>query len=601
MSFASLKSQRQSKASRSYVTSKDNAQEPHSTTIPKVIHSNDPETPTPSNECTVYHGTPENVEMRVSATSGRGLWAKKLIKAGSIIISLRPHSFALGSQYLDSHCSTCAAVPNSGLLRCTGCRTVWYCNATCQTNDWLLHRLECSALRNWAKSAPSKNLSVPSDAVRCLGRILWQKRQEGFDSSWSKEIDALQSHRHYLQPRVVENNTHLAHSLVRYLGLSSPRELSKFGILSAGDLTDLISRFVTNTFALTSPSLTPVGVSVSPLVALFNHSCDPGAVIVFPRSSRKPTEEPQMQVIALRDISPNEEILTSYVDTTLPRSLRQAALKETYDFTCQCEVCHHDNKIDSRESIWCPKSCEGMCPAPSDESEIYQCVKCRAVVTATESIMDSLRVGQEALEKATSIQDTGQSSMLNTKHIHVILVYVLTDLNKALQLTTNIIPILVSAGLTPSCHPLLALIGLHKSLLLFSFSADMSQDLLDEAIRTSAKHYMGLSALLRDGHPVRAVALAELGKLLAVDEPRPATSPLANVSFPPSGPPRLKAAYKTLVHARHELMIGFGRDNDGGELGRNIRETLVSLEKELGVWTQGIHNTVQDALNSSRK
>ncbi|KAG1735648.1 uncharacterized protein EDB91DRAFT_1238225 [Suillus paluster] len=457
--------------------------------------------------------------MRVSATSGRGLWAKKLIKAGSIIISLRPHSFALGSQYLDSHCSTCAAVPNSGLLRCTGCRTVWYCNATCQTNDWLLHRLECSALRNWAKSAPSKNLSVPSDAVRCLGRILWQKRQEGFDSSWSKEIDALQSHRHYLQPRVVENNTHLAHSLVRYLGLSSPRELSKFGILSAGDLTDLISRFVTNTFALTSPSLTPVGVSVSPLVALFNHSCDPGAVIVFPRSSRKPTEEPQMQAN-----------LTSYVDTTLPRSLRQAALKETYDFTCQCE---------------------SIC-------EIYQCVKCRAVVTATESIMDSLRVGQEALEKATSIQDTGQSSMLNTK-----------------------------------TYPCDFGIRLHKSLLLFSFSADMP-------IRTSAKHYMGLSALLRDGHPVRAVALAELGKLLAVDEPRPATSPLANVSFPPSGPPRLKAAYKTLVHARHELMIGFGRDNDGGELGRNIRETLVSLEKELGVWTQGIHNTVQDALNSSR-
>ncbi|KAG0692903.1 hypothetical protein DFH29DRAFT_816975 [Suillus ampliporus] len=579
MSFASLKSQRQSKASRSYVTSTDISQESHSTTIPKVIHSNDPETSTPRNEGTVYHGIPENVEMRVSETSGRGLWAKKLIKAGSVIISLRPHSFALARQYLDSNCSSCSAAPNSGLLRCTGCRTVWYCNTTCQTNDWPLHRLECSALRNWAKLAPSKNLSVPSDAVRCLGRILWQKKKEGFDSTWSKEIDALQSHRHSLQPRVVENNTHLAHSLVRYLGLSSPGELSEFGISSAGDLTDLISRFVTNTFALTSPSLTPVGVSVSPLVALFNHSCDPAAVIVFPRSSLKPTEGPQMQVIALRDISPNEEILTSYIDTTLPRSLRQAALRETYDFTCHCELCHDGNTIDPRESIWCPKSCGGMCPIPSDENEIYQCVKCRAVVTAPGSIMDAIRIGQEALEKGSFHSRYGF----------------------ALQLTTNIIPLLVSAGLTPSCHPLLALIGLHKSLLLFSFSADMSQELLDEAIRTAAKHYMGLSALLRDGHPVRAVALAELGKLLAVDEPRPATSPPANIAFPPSGPPRLKAAYETLVRARHELMIGFGRDNDGGELGRNIREMLVSLEKELGVWTQGIHNTLQDVLNSARK
>ncbi|OAX40443.1 SET domain-containing protein [Rhizopogon vinicolor AM-OR11-026] len=511
--------------------------------------------------------------MRVSSVAGRGLFAKNPIKAGSVIISLRPHSFALASQYLDSHCSACAAAPNSGLLRCTGCRTVWYCNATCQKNDWLLHRLECSALVNWAKSAPSKSLSVPSDAVRCLGRILWQKERKGFDSSWSKEIDALQSHLHSLQPRVVENNTHLAHSLVRYLGLSSPGELSKFGISSAGDLTDLISRFVTNTFALTSPSLTPVGVSVSPLVALFNHSCDPDAVIVFPRSSQNSAEEPRMQVIALKNISPHEEILTSYIDTTLPRSLRQAALQDTYDFICQCKLCHDDKKVDPRESVWCPTSCGGMCPAPSD-GKIFQCAKCHTVVPAPESIADALRIGQEALEKASSIQVTN----------HV----------KALQLTTNIIPILVSAGLTPSCHPLLALTGLHKTLLLSSFSEDMSQELLDETIRTAAKHCVGLSTLLLDGHPVRAVALAELGKLLAVDEPSPATSLAANVAFPPSGPPRLKAAYETLVRARNEVMIGFGRDNDGGELGRNIRETLVSLEKELGVWTQGIHNALQD-------
>ncbi|KAG1867290.1 hypothetical protein DFJ58DRAFT_714474 [Suillus subalutaceus] len=521
-------------------------------------------------EETVYHGIPENVEVRISAISGRGLWAKNLIKAGSVIISLRPYSFALASRCLDSHCSSC----------CTGCHTVRYCNTTCQTNDWSLHRLECSALRKWAKSAPSKNLSVPSDAVRCWVESCGRKRR--------KVIIGVGLDRHSLQPRFVENNTHLAHSLVRYLGLSSPGELSEFGILSAGDLADLISRVstvLTNTFALTSPSLTPVGVSVSPLVALFNHSCDPGAVIVFPRSSRNYAEEPQMQVIALRDISPNEEatlsltrdyyqILTSYIDTTLPRSLRQAALKETYDFTCQCELCHDDNKIDPRESIWCPKSCGGMCPAPSDESEIYQCVKCRAVVATPGFIIDALRIGQEALEKATSIQDT--------------------DHDRALQLTTNIIPILVSAGLTPSCHPLLALIGLHKSFLLSSLSADIAQELLDETIRTAAKHYMGLSVILCDGHPVRAVALAELGKLLAVDEPRPVTSPPTNIAFPPSGPPRLKAAYETLVRARHELIIGFGRNNDGGELGRNIRETVVSLEKELGVWTQGIHNTLQD-------
>lgn len=48
--------------------------------------------------------------------------------------------------------------------------------------------------------------------------------------------------RHSLQPRIVENNTHLAHSLVRYLGVSSPGELTAFCISSAADLSDLISR-----------------------------------------------------------------------------------------------------------------------------------------------------------------------------------------------------------------------------------------------------------------------------------------------------------------------------------------------------------------------
>jgi len=61
-----------------------------------------------------------------------------------------------------------------------------------------------------------------------------------------------------------------------------------------------------NTFTLTSPCLTPIGISVSPLVALINHSCDPNAVVVFPRA--RGNIEPLMQVVALRDIGPNEEV-----------------------------------------------------------------------------------------------------------------------------------------------------------------------------------------------------------------------------------------------------------------------------------------------------
>ena len=68
-------------------------------------------------------------------------------------------------------------------------------------------------------------------------------------------------------------------------------------------------QFVANTFTLTSPSLTPLGITVSPLIALINHSCDPNAVIVFPRwPYLDPKKEPQMQVIALKDIESDGEV-----------------------------------------------------------------------------------------------------------------------------------------------------------------------------------------------------------------------------------------------------------------------------------------------------
>lgn len=155
------------------------------------------------------------------------------------------------------------------------------------------------------------------------------------------------------------------------------------------------------------------------------------------------------------------------------------------------------------------------------------------------------------------------------------------------------LPILTSVGLTPSCHPLLALTRLHEELLIASFTPDLGQDLLDRTIQAAASYSTGVTNILSYGHPVRGAALAELGKLLAVDEVTP-KPPSATSRYPPSGPNRLRLAYKTLTKAHEELTIGFGRVNQGGFMGNEVREVLVRLEKELGVWTQGIRDALQD-------
>ena len=224
----------------------------------------------------------------------------------------------------------------------------------------------------------------------------------------------------------------------------------------------------------------------------------------------------------------------------------------------------------------------------------------------------------------------------------------LTDPQKSIQLTTNLIPIIISAGLVPAAHPLLALSRLDTSLLITHLptteslieeihspqvQADLApqqqtqqkdvQEALDEAIRSATRTNTGLAQILTEGHPIRGIALAELGKLLSVDEPHPThlvppqsewpgvttpftTSPFSSSSlsnmmlslppaYPPSGPQRLKMAYETLKKARSELMIGFGGgNNEGGEVGQHVRRQVVELEKELDVWKNGIRNAYDD-------
>ncbi|KAF7349427.1 Histone-lysine N-methyltransferase ASHR1 [Mycena sanguinolenta] len=543
MSFAKLKATRQAK--QSYVSSNtpQNSQE-SSAVSPEAIDEQ------PVTEG-IYKSIPEYLEIRTSSTSGRGLWTTKSCTQGQVIFAVKPHAAALSNARLDLHCSQCFGDGNNASLkRCTKCQAVYYCDSTCQNADWPLHKHECAALQRIAASGET---SVPSEAIRCLGRIMWKRQKQGPTSGWTREVDLLQSHNKDIEPSAYELHTHLAISLVRYLGLSSPSEIASFGMASGADLANFVSRFVTNTFTVTDPSLAPLGASVSPPVALINHSCDPNAVVVFPRSRPK-MEEPLMQVIALRDIAPGEEILTAYVDTTLPKAQRQASLRETYLFSCACTLCTSTLDVDPRESVWCPKSCGGLCPTPIEDNPLSRCAKCRAVLQKTDEVLDAVRIGQQALDKATGLQ--------------------FSDPAKAMQLASKLVPILKEA-----------------------------QAALDTAVVSATKVVAGLDVVLRYGHPVRGIARAELGKLLAVDEPAPrapGTPAEEAVRYPPSGARRLRLALETLLLARAELAVGFGAVNEGGAVGRGVREDIVRLERELGVWKKGVGEAWRDAKEAGR-
>lgn len=123
---------------------------------------------------------------------------------------------------------------------------------------------------------------------------------------------------------------------------------------------------------LTTPHLSNIGVSISPLAALLNHSCTPNAVVVFP-SRPTPSSPRFMRIIAISPIKEGDEVLTSYVDLGLTRRARRKELEERYGFECDCKLCELGKGVelsgkgwvDPRESLECKdEKCGGVLAMP---------------------------------------------------------------------------------------------------------------------------------------------------------------------------------------------------------------------------------------------
>ena len=70
------------------------------------------------------------------------------------------------------------------------------------------------------------------------------------------------------------------------------------------------------------------GITLDPLAAMMNHSCDPNAFCFW--------EGAKIRVRSLRPIGVGEEVTISYTDDTLARDTRREYLKRWF-FDCACK------------------------------------------------------------------------------------------------------------------------------------------------------------------------------------------------------------------------------------------------------------------------
>ncbi|GAA6014676.1 hypothetical protein JCM11491_000190 [Sporobolomyces phaffii] len=507
---------------------------------------------------------------------GRGVVAQQSYSPGATLLSTVPLVSVLDNRNLSQRCSNCYrssedTLEQRILSQCSLCHIVQYCSAACQTRDWRLHKLECKALRNMAATAREKGKGkakaafVPDTPLRAIGRLLWLSELEG-PALW-EQIDSLESHREKLTLEEQERFFHLSIGVAGYVGQPTVLKWCK----DSAALIDLLSRFTSNSFSLTSPTdLTNIGVSISPLTALFNHSCRPNAVVVFPvfpavPSTLSPASNAgigNMRVVAIRPIGKGEEVVTSYVDLALPGPMRRDELRERYKFECRCEACGDEDNgggsVDPRKSFVCPRSgCDGLLNMIDGGGEAT-CSQCCEICQVPD-VGGALEAAKNAHDEADKTQYSDPAAAL-------------INLSNSISSLGSFSP-----ALSPASYPLF-----HASSMALTLQIH-SRDFAT-AFRTALSAWHGATQLYSYGHPVRCILSSTIAQLAAIPPADP--TPEADLEYWSNLKDRT-AGLRMMVEALKECEIGFGTSKGGGggggQVGAKLRRLIRDQEEGIAM------------------
>ncbi|KAI3625019.1 hypothetical protein CBS9595_000380 [Malassezia furfur] len=515
-----------------------------------------------------------------TATEGRGLRRAPHAPPagrGEELLAVEPAVSVLSAAQASARCHFCFR-PSRTLQRCSRCKFAHYCSEACQRRAWsdARHRDECAALQRFQASArdAGHTATEPGAAVRAVAQLVWQRRKQGLDSAFWRGIASMQTHRADMPAEQLEACAQLAFQVAQFV---SPDALPSSGFANARALLDLVCAFQINAFTLADAQLDPIGVSVSVPIALCNHACDPNAVVVFPVAGQR-----TMRLVAIRRIAPGDEVRTSYVDLAETRAQRQATLVRRYLFTCTCALCRRSahpppHDTDPRTACWChERDCAGWCALPD---------------------WRTLPVDDDAAAETGACNRCGRRSTLNDAHAiharwraaHQLAERVQAAMHSSMHGVPldELLPTLRWLGaLVPPCNALLWTL-LHAAHVLA-----IEQTRYPEATQLAFVLCAGMQArgastdesmLYPPGHPLRAVLLATLGKLL-LHESVPCAPLLPRVSaLPADRGVQLALAKQALVQALDEAKIGFGRAVDGGDVAAEARDALQTLEEEQAV------------------
>ena len=229
--------------------------------------------------------------------------------------SILPYVHILSSS-TSTYCSQCLN-SSSDLKRCSKCHRTSYCSISCQRQDWIYHKYECSHLHT---------ITDEYDLTRLFLRLIIRyQKDHGIENSPTKRcLNDLKTH---------END--IRHDRRRSMTFQSIYQRLKpwnvFEQLDEQILFELFCRLVINTLTIhDSIDLKSIGYGLYLDATKYNHSCKPTCHTVFNGIS-----------LSMRTISEEstDEWTINYIDLLESYESRQEFLRENYYFNCQCQRC----------------------------------------------------------------------------------------------------------------------------------------------------------------------------------------------------------------------------------------------------------------------
>ncbi|XP_013182896.2 SET domain-containing protein SmydA-8 isoform X1 [Amyelois transitella] len=313
--------------------------------------------------------TTRNWVIKSSALGGRGLFASKPIKSGSLIFSNKPLAVGPRADSSEKEFCTVCYDTSASCYPCEKC-ALSVCSEDCVNSQQ--HVKDCVFIcQNWKRKCNSADTKVQAEMLIYLRLLLLDEEQKQF-------LSVLQKNKINLNSKIMETSCSL---------FITPEKHIK--MIKAID-----SILKMNSFRISwnlKENKTPLR-GIYPISSFLNHSCIPNTKNVFNRDYT-------MRVYASKDLEIGEEILTCYTSILWCTPARRCQLFKTKQFWCQCERCKDPAEMGTRLSaLKCfNRECVGvLLPlTPTDPISPWCCDNCNNItspqqIASVQSMLGSL-------------------------------------------------------------------------------------------------------------------------------------------------------------------------------------------------------------------